>query len=164
MKAPIHIRAGVFRIWLLLSVAWVLFAVWHWESDIGYAYRFFFRQAELTADLRQAEQQIKQARQDERDTLNKQHEAAITRFRKEEASEYGLNLKRAGLPLTPPTPDPQISALTKLLVERPQDEGPSRPELLWVIAVAAPPFAVGVVFALLFQVVKWIWRGFYGQR
>ena len=164
MKSSIHIRAGVFRIWLVLSVVWVLFAVWHWESDIGYAYRFFFHRVELTEGLREAGQQIKQARRDERDELSQRHEAAIARFRQEEASEYGQNLKRAGLPLTPPTPDLRIATLTKLLVERLQDEGPSHPELLWIVAVTAPPFAVALAFVLLFQVVKWIWRGFYGQR
>ena len=164
MKKSLSYRTGLYRLWLLASVGWFAFGTWYWSSEIDYGFRYYFRHSQLAVEQRDIDRQITQSYEAQREELLQWHSAAMARFQKETESEYGQALRKAGLPLTPPEPNPRIAELSKHIMTRAStSEQPSRPNLFWVAGLLSPPLLLLIAAFAMVRVGHWVWRGFAGK-
>jgi hypothetical protein len=157
----INFRTGLFRLWLLATLGWLSFGIWHWAPEIRYTYRYYINHDQLAAEHREIDREITLSYEVQRDELARHHSAAVARHKKELESEYGQAVGKAGMPLKPPEPDPRLAELDEHISKRTLISEPlSSPDPIWVIGLLAPPILALVAAFSLALTARWVWRGF----
>jgi hypothetical protein len=165
MINDLDFRTGFFRIWLVAAVIWIGCALWIWNQDVEYAFRYCFQHEQLVEDVRKFDHTIDDYYRHRREVLLKRQVEAIGRFRADQLSEGNQALKRAGVNLPEPKPEPELAEVNSYLEKHTADQvSPSPPSWLWVAGVLVPPIVLYAISIAVFALVRWIWQGFASRR
>lgn len=181
----LNYRKGLFRLWVIGAVVWVVFAVTQKQSEVEYTARYAFDYD----GLRQANQSYYISQEVELKNRLKDIETEEKARRAKElaekpaSDEYERALLKAGLPPSPKalpearqnpfalhnilglpqTPQEEITSINAWLKSH-SDTTPTYPALNWLTYVFLPPPILGVVLLLAFYlirfVLRWLGRGF----
>lgn len=156
-----NLRKGLIRVWILTSLIWLSFSAHHEWDDIEYSFQFMLQKEELDKGFAEYASQHRSYLQAERAELIAEDKVKLKKFAAEESSTYGQELKKLGLSLEAPDPNPRIKEIqTKIEHYSAENWHSSPPKYSWLAYMLFPPIFVLLGFVAAWRIGAWIYAGF----